>query len=93
LYCFTSYANVEKRQASTETLGVGVSSTLIEVQGLVFTTAGVVTDEAVVQAGSGSSSTGGATSSAKKNDMSKFELGGLNWGLKIQICVLCLLYQ
>jgi hypothetical protein len=62
LYCFTSVGGVEKRQASTETLGADLTSALVEVQGLVFTSAGVVTKEVASGTGTGSSSSGiGAT--------------------------------
>ncbi|KAG0645115.1 hypothetical protein D0Z07_9119 [Hyphodiscus hymeniophilus] len=62
LFCFTSTGQAKKRgmiterQVSTETLAES-PSTLIEIQGLMFTRAGVVTGEAAVE--TGSSSTGG----------------------------------
>lgn len=60
LYCFTEVSiGVAKRQASTETLSAGVSNTMVEVQGLVFTRAGAVTKEAGTGTGKGTGSSGG----------------------------------
>jgi hypothetical protein len=57
LYCFTEVSTgLAKRQASTETLSAGVSNTLAEVQGLVFTRAGVVMKEAEAGTGKGTGS-------------------------------------
>ncbi|KAE9381967.1 hypothetical protein N431DRAFT_425518 [Stipitochalara longipes BDJ] len=93
LYCFTeASAGLEKRQASTETLGVGISSTLVELQGLVFTSAGVVTQEVAVQTGSSTTNSGGTGTSAAASETStkKSESGSLNFpkrGMSILIVI------
>ncbi|PMD31368.1 hypothetical protein L207DRAFT_472785 [Hyaloscypha variabilis F] len=68
LYCFTEASVGVKRQASTETLGMGISSTLVELQGLVFTSAGVVTQEAAVQTGSATTGGGGTVTGAVSSE-------------------------
>jgi hypothetical protein len=87
LYCFTSVGGVEKRQASTETLEADSTSTLVEIQGLVFTSAGVVTKEVATGTGTGSSSHGsgstgtgaGAIQTLSKSGSGR--LGFSNWSM------------
>jgi hypothetical protein len=105
LYCVTEVsAGMAKRQASTETLIAGVSNTLIEIQGLVFTSAGIVTKEAVTGTGTGtgsSSSGGGATmTGASANQTSSKSsgkrLGFSKWrirGITLMVLFLCIYYN
>jgi hypothetical protein len=64
LFCFTSMGQAEKRaelgqrQVSTETLAES-PYTLVEISGLAFTSAGIVTGEAAVETGSSSATDGG----------------------------------
>jgi hypothetical protein len=83
LYCFTSVGQVGKRQASTETLGSGASA-VVEVQGLVFTSAGVVTHDVSIGTGTQSSSGGTGTGAAASSSTTKSSAGRLelsSWGL------------
>jgi hypothetical protein len=63
LFCFTdATTGVEKRQASTETAAAGPGvNTIVEIQGVVFTTAGAVTHD-VTSGGEGSSTSSGGGS-------------------------------
>lgn len=80
LYCFTSVGQAEKRQVSTETLGTG-SSAVVEVQGLVFTSAGVVTHDAAAGTGTGTGSSSSGTGTGTAASSSTTKSGGGRLGL------------
>lgn len=94
------------RQVSTETLAAGPGvSTMVGIEGVVFTTAGIVTEKAVK---TGSSGTGGMSSSitgigtgtaagasvseTKKSDGTQLTLRTGIWALVLIMGVLCMLY-
>ena len=92
---------MEGRQVSTETLAVS-PYTLVEISGLAFTSAGVVTSDAAVEAGSSSTTTGSGSSkimstatgsaSTTKSNCVKLDLG--LWGtqgIAIVMGVVCYL--
>jgi hypothetical protein len=88
LYCFTSVGNVERRQVSTKTLGTGISSTLVEIQGLVFTSAGVVTKEVMAGTAAGASAnTGGTSTKTSGAEIWKMK----SWGWRV-VGVMTILY-
>lgn len=107
LFCFTeTNAGVDKRQASTETLAQA-PYTEVEIQGMAFTTAGVVTGEKAVETGSStttsvtaarssSATATGSAASASSTKSAGVRVDSRTWGMggiTAAMAILCHLGQ